>query len=89
VRAGVEFVGDGVELGKPHPEPTRAPATRLRSLPPILGRGRRPGRNHRSKARRVTVLAVITTHPATALQEADLVANSMSDVWQYLCAVER
>ena len=86
----VLVTADDVTLGKPHPEPyTRARDALGVSAAECLVVEDAPAGITAAKRAGMTVLAVITTHPATALHEADLLFDSMRHVWQYLRAVER
>ena len=86
----VLVTADDVALGKPHHEPY----TRARDALGVSGAQcvvveDAPAGITAAKRAGMTVLGVTTTHPETALHEADLLFDSMRDVWQYLRAVER
>jgi mannitol-1-/sugar-/sorbitol-6-phosphatase len=86
----VLVTADDVALGKPHPEPYErvrqalaVPAAEclvVEDAPAGITAARRAG---------MTVLAVMTTHAAAALQDADVLFNSMHDVNRYLRDSER
>ena len=84
---GVLVTADDVTFGKPHPEPYQRAAAALgvpeadcvvvEDAPMGVLAAKRAG---------MTVLAVTTTHPATALGQADLVFPGMTDVSGWLTA---
>ena len=86
----VLVTADDVKLGKPHPEPYMRVRDALAvSAAECLVVEDAPAGITAAKRAGMTVLGVITTHPATALQEADLLFESMRHVWQYLRAFQR
>ena len=83
----VLVTADDVEHGKPHPEPYQRASRALRVLPTsCLVVEDSPAGIAAAKGAEMTVLAVSTTHQASALQEADVVLGSMHDVDRYLRA---
>ena len=86
----VLVTGDDVERGKPDPEPYLRAAAVLgipaaecvvvEDAPAGVLAGKRAG---------MTVLAVATTHPASALTQADVVFSAMDEVTRYLRGAAR
>jgi len=81
----VLVTADDVEYGKPSPEPYQRASHRL-GVPPAscLVVEDAPAGITAAKGAGMTVLAVSTTHPASALQEADHIFDSMYEVRGYL-----
>ena len=79
--ASVLVTADDVEHGKLHPEPYQRAGRALRVLPAsCLLVEDSPAGIAAAKDAEMTVLAVSTTHQASALQEADVVLGSMHNV---------
>ncbi len=74
---------DDITHGKPHPEPYETGLQRL-GMPTAVAIEDAPAGIASAKAAGLTVIAVQTTNPPEALQEADVVRATMADVLTYL-----
>jgi mannitol-1-/sugar-/sorbitol-6-phosphatase len=86
----VLVTADDITLGKPHPQAYLSACEKL-AIPAseCLVIEDAPAGVTAAKRAGMTVVAVKTTHAVAALQEADFVLESMHDVHECLCRLER